>query len=371
MDIRELHRQAMGIADSADLKKRHGNREESLSLYEQSYNYERAAAMKAYNDNIGEPSISVLLRSAASIAMSCQKYREAEKLIGLALSGEPPYEIAEELRDLLEDVNFHRHLKVKGVELSEDEVQLVIAGNGVGHGFAKTKEVMNRIKTFRDLTIRTTERISGKEFRKKGAIATEHKSLDDSYISPFRAASMAFSIRFGLLDQSVLSGFGKCEKVIEDMRKNIDLINENRIDILRENIQDHDYFSNFIALTKELAPDGDNITLFGMTFMKYGRAEKALLTRNKKELSGILRQNILSEVHSNVVVEEEGSVKGTLRAANATTHDIVIDSGIDKVKLKVPNGLSDIVRNHWDEEVTVCYRNKKGGKEKEFIDIID
>jgi hypothetical protein len=30
--------------------------------------------------------------------MNCCKYRDAEKLIALALSGEPPLEIAEELR---------------------------------------------------------------------------------------------------------------------------------------------------------------------------------------------------------------------------------------------------------------------------------
>ena len=79
--------------------------------------------MSAYKNNVGEPSVSVLLRSAASLAMSCKKLRESEKLIALALSGEPPLEIVEELRNLLENVNFYRQLEINGTELSEDEVQ--------------------------------------------------------------------------------------------------------------------------------------------------------------------------------------------------------------------------------------------------------
>jgi hypothetical protein len=108
MNIRELHSKAMELADMADLEKMRGNKAESDSLYEQSYSFESQAAMLAYENKTGEPSISVLLRSAASLAMSCKKFREAEKLIALALSGEPPLEIADELRELLENVNFFR-----------------------------------------------------------------------------------------------------------------------------------------------------------------------------------------------------------------------------------------------------------------------
>ena len=51
-----------------------------------------------------EPSRSVLHRSAASLAEQCGEFREAERLIAVALSGNPPEEIAEELRDLLQQV---------------------------------------------------------------------------------------------------------------------------------------------------------------------------------------------------------------------------------------------------------------------------
>jgi hypothetical protein len=43
----------------------------------------------------------VLHRSAASLAVECFQLREAERLIGRALAGNPPPDIADELRDLL------------------------------------------------------------------------------------------------------------------------------------------------------------------------------------------------------------------------------------------------------------------------------
>ena len=122
MDIRELHNKAMELAALADLKKTQENKSNAKSLYEESYSLEYEAAVKAYNSNIGEPSVSILLRSAASLAVSCKKLREAEKLIALALSGEPPWEIAEELRNLLENVNFYKHLEMKDDKLQKEPV---------------------------------------------------------------------------------------------------------------------------------------------------------------------------------------------------------------------------------------------------------
>ncbi|MDR0866053.1 MAG: hypothetical protein LBO74_14130 [Candidatus Symbiothrix sp.] len=108
MNITELHNCAMDLADRADIQKAKGLREKAILLYEQSYNFEYKAAMLAYQNKIGEPSVSILLRSAASLAISCLKYKEADKLIKLAFSGEPPVEIAEELKSLLNNVILYR-----------------------------------------------------------------------------------------------------------------------------------------------------------------------------------------------------------------------------------------------------------------------
>ncbi|WP_243146698.1 hypothetical protein [Scytonema sp. UIC 10036] len=48
-----------------------------------------------------EPTRSILHRSAAVLAVECSELRSAERLIGRALAGNPPDDIANELRDLL------------------------------------------------------------------------------------------------------------------------------------------------------------------------------------------------------------------------------------------------------------------------------
>ena len=83
MDINQLHTQAMDIADAADIAKMRDQLEESSVLYKQAFELERDAAIMAFRSGIGEPSISILLRSAASLALECKLFRECEQLIGL------------------------------------------------------------------------------------------------------------------------------------------------------------------------------------------------------------------------------------------------------------------------------------------------
>jgi hypothetical protein len=359
MNIRELHSAAMELADTADLEKMQGNKDKSFSLYEQSYALEHKAAIAAHESKAGEPSVSVLLRSAASLAMSCKKFRDAEKLIALALSGEPPLEIADELRNLLENVHFFRHLDVNGSELSDDEVQLVISGSGVGFGYAKSDEVLNRIHTFQNLTIRTMERIAGKSFRKSGLVVPEIKNFINPYLSPPLAASMAFRIKFGNPQLPTIPKFSSYAPVIDDIVDNISLINDNEIAVLKTKITDPAYFNNFLALTKELAPDGDSVNLFGITSVKQGQQRKTLLHSNKKQISEAIRTICANDEGNNTAEKGRNlTAIGILKAADASTNTVVISFDNDKIKLKVPDGLSDIVKNYWDEKVSVDYYKK-------------
>jgi hypothetical protein len=67
---------------------------------------EREAAYMAKNQQIGEPTESVLFRSSASLAFGLKDLREAERLICMGLAGNPPSDIACELRELLFSARF-------------------------------------------------------------------------------------------------------------------------------------------------------------------------------------------------------------------------------------------------------------------------
>ena len=110
MDIQELHTQAMELAEQADFLRMQGKVEDANKLYVQSLDVERQAAYEARDRHFGEPTESVLFRSAATLAYGLQDLRESERLVCMGLSGNPPQEIANELRDLYDKVSIERSL---------------------------------------------------------------------------------------------------------------------------------------------------------------------------------------------------------------------------------------------------------------------
>jgi hypothetical protein len=105
----DYHDRAMELADLALDARRRGEAGEAATYFREAYVHERRAAEMVAPEMGAEPTRSVLHRSAASLAVQCGELREAERLIAVALSGNPPHEIAEELRDLLQQV--HRSLR--------------------------------------------------------------------------------------------------------------------------------------------------------------------------------------------------------------------------------------------------------------------
>jgi hypothetical protein len=117
-EIKDLHHEAMRLADQASDLRRRGEEQEADTRLRQALERERRAADLAAPDLALEPTRSVLHRSAATLAWQCGEYREAERLITTALSGTPPETVAEELRDLLLLVYFEQSPRKKRRSLS-------------------------------------------------------------------------------------------------------------------------------------------------------------------------------------------------------------------------------------------------------------
>ncbi|MGF1518900.1 MAG: hypothetical protein ACFCVB_14010 [Nodosilinea sp.] len=100
-NLESLHREAMDLADQAILARQRGDTEAVLAFTQAAFAKERAAADLVADQLDLEPTRAVLHRSAAVLALECHQLREAERLIGRALAGYPPNDIANELRDLL------------------------------------------------------------------------------------------------------------------------------------------------------------------------------------------------------------------------------------------------------------------------------
>ena len=123
--IQDLHRQAMDLAEQADLKRLRGDTAQVQELLRQALELEAEAAGMVANDVTAEPTRSVLHRSAATLAVECGELSLAEKLIARALAGAPPSDIAAELKDLFIQINLRNYLDRQGVTLTEDQLQLL------------------------------------------------------------------------------------------------------------------------------------------------------------------------------------------------------------------------------------------------------
>ena len=106
----QLHQQAMEFADKAFLNEKATKHAQAKKQYEQAFQLEKQAAMLLVADYSIEPSRSVLFRSAAFLAIKAKQYREAERMAAFGLTGNPPSEIAQELRKAFQQSQQHLQL---------------------------------------------------------------------------------------------------------------------------------------------------------------------------------------------------------------------------------------------------------------------
>src|SRR5688500_14173251 len=139
-----LHNQSMRHAEIAEVSRVLGQSRKYKQNLKIAYEYERQASELACRKSDYEPTRSVLLRSAASLALECGLNNDSEKLIAKALAGNPSTEIADELRSLLEEVYFERHMDLRGQKLTRHEFVMTLAGPGVSRGMISGDEFIKR-----------------------------------------------------------------------------------------------------------------------------------------------------------------------------------------------------------------------------------
>ena len=100
----QVHDKAMLLSQDAFVLAAYGKEDEAIPLYIQAFELEREAALSLLNRADLEPTRSVLFRSAAALAKNCHRYRDSEKMIGHGLAGNPPDYVAEQMREIYDDI---------------------------------------------------------------------------------------------------------------------------------------------------------------------------------------------------------------------------------------------------------------------------
>ena len=109
--VAELHQTAMELYDLANKIDQDSGSDAAIETFREAMLHEAEAARRLAPRLEFEPTRSVVLRSAATMAFRCREYREAERLVNIALSGNPHPEVAHELRNLFDQINLARHLE--------------------------------------------------------------------------------------------------------------------------------------------------------------------------------------------------------------------------------------------------------------------
>ena len=119
--IQVLHQKAMEFAEQAEIAKLRGAGHARVQeLLRGAFEQECQAADQVATLLEAEPTRSVLHRSAAALAIDCGEIKIAERLITTALAGNPPMEIAIELKDLFIQINLPQYLERRGLPFQED-----------------------------------------------------------------------------------------------------------------------------------------------------------------------------------------------------------------------------------------------------------
>lgn len=95
------HDRAMDFAELADVARLRKEPVQQQEWLAKALTEELKAVAVCVREKVPEPTFSIVHRSAAALALDCGRNRKAEQLATDGLAGEPPGEIAEELRELL------------------------------------------------------------------------------------------------------------------------------------------------------------------------------------------------------------------------------------------------------------------------------
>ena len=271
-EVLKLHREAMDCAENAFVARLHQDDDAATALTRRAFELESAAAELLQTECSAEPSRSILYRSAASLALECGENDAASRLIMTGLLGNPPGEIADELKDLYEQANFFRHLELKGICLAPTEVQMSVAGDAVGYGFVQSEVIMLRVITAEKLLTRTAERCQHLPFRERGRPSAGALRDSELYLSAPRAASFAVTLRVGRPMSLPFDDLNEpIVNLVDQLMDCLEAYNSGDAAGLQERIPDRAYYNNFVSLARDIAPDGQDVKLVGFTAGTWGK----------------------------------------------------------------------------------------------------
>lgn len=374
MDIQidKLHEKAMEYVSQAMIEKGQDSAKYS-ELMHAAFKIEQESAYMLYNQIDAEPARSILFQSAANIAKEIELYDEACKMIYAALSGKPPKHISSNLNDLYETIQFSRHLHLENMEISQNTINISIYGNSVGSGIVLYDSFKRKIDAVGKMMLRTIQRLTYPDvfstnrhydLRKKYPFFVQ--SLSKGCLSVGLKLGLDESKESNLVDREIM------ERSIEEFTRDIDLMNKDDYDTLRDKISNDDYYKSITEIYKEILPDGKDIRGVNISTKIDTETIELHITKTKPTILTEASEEHELDIIRNAEKGAELVLEGMLRMADNTKKK-------PYVKLVLPNTkeykiyldestIDDVVSSYWDDHVAIKVL-KKGKEKLVYLDI--
>jgi len=356
-EFMNLHERAMELAQKGLLFQSQGRQNEALLVFREAFDAEKKVALKSKIAE--EPLRSILFRSAVTLGVDCKAWREAENLIYIALSGQPPESIRQELKGLLQKVTYLEHLELRGIILAHRQFQVSFAGPAICQGIAETDVVFSRLNSLKRLIGRTAARKLNQDFDDAGTLPRPFRSDFEMFVGVPRSQSFALTVQIGAPIQQMHFDQIDQDEVIDETSECLDDFSNANLDKLKLRIVDQAYFRNFIALAKQISPDGEKVTTVGITTVRGGKERITAMTRPAKDILQSSEEFKPKPRKKRETKSQE--IIGNLLYADSTTETDLIkirDQGGNDHKIQVPSGMMvDIVKPLWNDIVVI--RGKK------------
>lgn len=341
----ECHNNAMGFSDDAMRAKRRGHDDDARELFEKALSAERKA-LQLMEGGVDEPIYSTMYRSAATLALDCERYRLAEQLSSRALAGDPPGYLIVELRHLAEEAKFYTHPLSEGIESAEDGLDVSISGALVTHGQALWADIMPRFDGVHILLNRMWDFVAGREHGGISGARTDGASITIGTLVP---GSIAVNMRIGQPAQERLPNIGRSDEVIMKTLQTIKAVDESKESELDSLIPIEAYRRTFFDLVRDFAPDGDRVSQVGFAGVVGGKEIRVPLRRTKASFN--VRTRTTRETQHKTIVGQLQGADGFRKRGDQIT---VVDTNGDAHQVELPHGkIDDIVPQYWKVWVEV------------------
>ncbi len=252
---------------------------------------------------------------------------------------------------LAQNTRLMLYLQSQGLALSPEEAQIYLQGPSVGYGRVAYKEFIRRLNAFIQLIERTAERLSTRKYRRGGKANIP--------ITPFIAAappgSFAFKIQLAVPTGEQRHLWVNTSHIIKEIVDDFYILTSQGIENLEAKYTDilpEDatlYARNFAMAAKTIAPDGERIERVGIGTTR----QQVLLTPKEKENIQQALNKLPDEDES--AEGEPTTLTGELDQADKRTGKIGITTTENKTHytIRVREGLEDVVRAYFGEQVTV------------------